>query len=136
MGKYLETNLATFRIEKGILHVAYKENVTIFLRQAMEIVSQRLAFQQGKAYPILCNIKGVRAIGKDARAYLAMEGAVLIEALALVYKAPLSEIFSKVYIKENPPIQTKMFNGETTALEFLSHLTGIELPKSCARDIE
>lgn len=123
MGKYMETYLVSFRIEKDILHVTYKENVTIFLKQAMEIVSQRLAFQQGKAYLILCNIKGVRGIGKDARAYLALEGSVLIKALALVYMAPLSEILSKVYIQESPPIQMNMFKGETTALEFLSHLT-------------
>ena len=136
MGKYLENDLASFRMEKGILYVTYKENVNIFLKQAMEIVSQRLAFQQGKAYPILCNIKGVRGIGKDARAYLAMEGSVLIKALALVYKTPLSEILSKVYIKENPSIQMKMFMVEASALEFLSHLAGIDLPKSCAEDIE
>ena len=127
----MENNLASYRMEKGILYVTYKENVTIFLKQAMEIVSQSLAFQEGKAYPILCNIKGVRGIGKDARTYLSMEGSVLIKALALVYKTPLSEILSKVYIKENPPIQTKMFMEETTALEFLSHLAGIDLPKSC-----
>jgi len=57
-----------------------------------------------------------------------MEGSVLIKALALVYKTPLSEILSKVYIKENPPIQMKMFMGEASALEFLSHLAGIDLP--------
>src|SRR5690606_35149037 len=126
MGKYLEHDLASFRIEKGILHINYKENVTIFLRDAMEVVAQRLVFQEGKAYPILCHIKGVVNIGKDARKYLAMEGSILIRALALVSNTPLSDILSKVYMKANPAIQIKMFTEEIKALEFLSQWVDID----------
>src|SRR5690554_3543673 len=120
MKKYVENNFAFFRLEKGILHLSYKEDVSLLLRSAMEIVAQRLIFQQGKAYPILCNMRGVRYISLNAQKYFAVEGSLLIMALALVSKPPLAMVYTKLYIKEAPPIKMKMFTEEVLALEFLS----------------
>ena len=128
MRKYIENNLASFQLENGILYIIYKENITIRLLEAMEIVAQRLTLQQDKPYPILCNIKGVRDIARDASAYLAVEGTVLIKALALVYKTPLSKIFSKLYIDESLPVKMELFTDETKALEFL-------IPFSCSTSV-
>lgn len=119
MKKYEENEFASFRLENGILHIVYKENVNLFLGDAMKVVAQRLTFQQGKAYPILCNIRGLREISKEARGYFAVEGTLLINALAFVSKTPLSTIFTKIYINDISPFRIKMFTDETSALEFL-----------------
>lgn len=119
MNKYVENDFALFRLENGILHIVYKENVSLFLRDAMKVVAQRLILQQGKAYPILCNIRGLKDVSRDARGYLAVEGTLLISALAFVSKTPLSTLFTKIYINDISPFRIKMFTDERSALEFL-----------------
>lgn len=124
MKKYAENNFASYRLEKGILHIVYKENVNLFLRGAMEVVAQRLVFQQGRAYPILCNIRGLREMGQDAQRYLAVEGAQLIKALALISRTPLAIMFTKLYIDEMPSIPMGTFTEEYLAMEFLNPFAG------------
>lgn len=120
MKKYVENNFASFLLEKGILHICYKEDVSLLLRGAMEIVAQRLILQQGKAYPVLCHIRGLREVSRDAQKYLAVEGSLLIKALALVYTPPLSRVFFLLYLQNFPPIPIKIFTEEARALEFLA----------------
>ena len=119
MKKHVENDFASFRLENGILQIVYKENVNLFLRDAMKVVAQRLSLQQGEAYPILCNIRGLRDISRDARGYFAVEGTLLIRALAFVSKSPLYNMYTKLYINDIPPIRIKMFTDERSALEFL-----------------
>src|SRR5690606_5473828 len=104
MKKYAENNFVSYKLEKGILHIVYKEDVNLFLKGAMEVVAQRLVFQQGMAYPILCNIRGLRDMEQDAQSYLAVEGTQLIKALALISRTPLSIMFTKLYMDEIPSI--------------------------------
>jgi hypothetical protein len=119
MKKHVENDCASFRLENGILHIVFKENVSLLLRDAIKIVAQRLLLQQGKTYPILCNIRGLRDISRNARGYFAVEGTLLVSALALVSKSPLSSMFTKLYINDVPPIRIKMFTDESSAMEFL-----------------
>jgi len=120
MEKFVENNFATYKLERGIIHIIYKEDASLSLRNAMEVVAQRLIFQQGMAYPILCNLSGLKSIKWDAKRYLAVEGSTLIKALAFVSRTPLSIIFTKLYMKEAPPIEIGVFTEEIKALEFLS----------------
>lgn len=117
----IENDFASFWIKRGILFFVYKDDVDIHLSAAVQIVSDRLKFQKGKTYPVLCDTRGVKSIDMDARRYFAKEGSVFIKAVALVSDTPLSRIFSEAYIKGNrPPIPTGIFNENSEALEFLS----------------
>lgn len=124
MQKYVENDYAFFWVNNDVLHILYKENVSILLDVAMRVLADRLHIQQGKPYPILCNITGVVDMDKDARRFFASEGSVLIKALALISTDPMSHIFSRVYLNDNPPIQIKIFTEESRALEFLSQFVG------------
>ncbi|WP_338356907.1 hypothetical protein [Yeosuana marina] len=116
-----ENDFASFWIKRGVLFFIYKEDVDINLPIAMQIVSDRLKLQKGKAYPVLCDIRGVKNIDMNARRYFAAEGSIFIKAVALISDTPLSHIFSEIYVKGNtPPIPTKIFNEDTEALTFLS----------------
>ncbi|MFY0712636.1 hypothetical protein J1D01_03085 [Seonamhaeicola sp. NFXS20] len=120
----LENNYASFWLKGGILFFVYKEHVDILLSDAMAILSDRLKLQKGKAYPVLCDIRGVRSIDMDARRYLAAEGSVFIKAIALVSDTPLSLIFSKIYVTGNtPPIPTEVHTTYDDAIRFLSGFT-------------
>lgn len=116
-----ENDFASFWIKRGILFFIYKENVEINLPAAMQIVSDRLNLQKGKAYPVLCDIRGVKNIDMNARRYFETEGSVFIKAVALISDTPLSSVFSEIYVKGNtPPIPTKIFDQDTEALRYLS----------------
>ncbi len=120
MKNHVENEYAKFWIEKGILYFVYKNGISIDLSVATKVVEDRLLLQQGKAYLIFCDMRGVKSINKSARDYLAIEGSVLIKAVALLVNNPLTNTISGFYIKtSNPTITTQVFTEEEDALKFL-----------------
>lgn len=121
MENSFENEYAEYYIDNGVVRFIYKQNLTIQLAGAMEIVSDRLQLQKGKAYPILCDIRGIIDITKDARRYLATEGSSLTKAVAFISDNPLSQILTDLYLLANmPPIPTKVVSNELEGMEFLS----------------
>lgn len=121
MNNLIENDYAKFWIEKDILFFVYKNGVTIDLKASMEIVKDRLLLQQGKSFLIFCDIRGIKTIDKNARNYLAIEGSVLIEAVAVLSNTPLTITISDFYIKTSvPSITTKEFIEKSDAFLFLN----------------
>ncbi|SRX74736.1 DUF7793 family protein [Aequorivita antarctica] len=117
---HFENNYATYTIVEGILNIRYHIGVFINLSAAVEIVKDRLVLQQGQSYPALCDMRGVREVNKSARDYFAMEGSVLLKAVAFVVEPPVSDAISKFYLFANkPPIPTKAFYTIENAENFL-----------------
>ena len=98
MKRFVETEIATMWIEKDILFFIWKEQAYIDLSGAKKVVAQRIRLQQGKPYHILCSLKGLKNVDKDAWRYLANEGTGLIKCLVLVATTPLEQAFSKFII--------------------------------------
>ncbi|TGV01406.1 hypothetical protein EM932_15850 [Flavivirga rizhaonensis] len=123
---HIENEYAKFWIEKDILHFVYKNGISIDQSVAMKVVEDRLLLQQGKTLSILCDMRGVKKINKSARNYLALEGSILIKAVALLVNNPLSSTISGFYIKtSNPAIITQVFTDEKEALKFLNNQVDI-----------
>ena len=115
MKKSFENEYAEYGIDNGIVRFTYKQNIAIQLAGAMEIVSDRLKLQKGRAYPILCDIRGIIDINKDARR------SSLTIAVAFISDNPLSQILTDLYMLANmPPIPTKIVSNELEGLQFLS----------------
>jgi len=117
-----ENEFAIFWIENNILLFEYKSNVIINLLAAEHIVADRIQIQNGKAYPILCDISGIVDSDKAARDYLAQHGSVLTKAVAIVVtdQKSLSFLMITFYLKiSKPQVPTKLFTDKMTALEFL-----------------
>ncbi len=120
MKNSFENEYAEYCIDNGVVLFVYKQNIAIELAGAMEIVSDRLKLQKGKAYPILCDIRGIKDINKDARRYLATEGSLLTKAVAFISDTPLSQMLTDLYLIANiPPIPTKVVGNELEGMEFL-----------------
>ncbi|AUP78705.1 DUF7793 family protein [Flavivirga eckloniae] len=118
---YIENEYAKYWIEKNILYFVYKDGLSIDLSIAIKVVEDRLFLQQGEAFLILCDMRGIKSINKSARNYLAVEGSVLIKAVALLINTPLTNAISGFYIKtSNPTIVTKAFTEKEDALKFLN----------------
>ena len=116
----IKNNHACLHVKGGILFFKYKDHTHIGLRQAIEIVSARMQLQKGVSYPILCDIRGIKVIDKDARRYLAKEGSLYSKAVALIVDTPVSESISNLFLKtNNPSVPTKIFKNEEEGLQFL-----------------
>ncbi len=117
---YIENSYASYKFMDGIVYIRYHIGITIDFNAAVRIVEDRLVLQEGQAFPVLCDIRGVKDINKSARDYLAMEGSTLIKAVAFIVEPPLSEVMSKFYLKASkPPIPTKSFQSMDEAKEYL-----------------
>ena len=117
---YFENEYAHFWIRNSILFFEYKPNVVIDLTVAQRIVADRIQIQNEKAYPILCDIRGVVDSNKSARDYLAQSGSVLTKAVSLLGHQSISLIITSFYLKiGKPSVPTKLFTDESAALAFL-----------------
>ncbi|SHM89448.1 DUF7793 family protein [Flavobacterium chilense] len=117
---FYENDFAQFWITDGILFFEYKPNTTIDLRVAECVVTDRIQFQNEKAYPILCDIRGVVATEKAGRDHLAQSGSILTKAVALILHEKVSLIISTFYVEiSKPSVPTQIFTKEDLALTYL-----------------
>jgi hypothetical protein len=92
----------------------------IDLIAAKLVVADRIMIQNEKAYPVLCDIRGVIDSDKAARDYLAKSGSVLTKAVSLLGNDTISLAITSFYLRINKPrVPTKIFTEELSALIFL-----------------
>ena len=116
----LENEYAKFWIENGVLFFEYKTGVVLDLEAAKLIVSDRLRVQDGKAYPVFCDARGIKDWNKAARDYLAKEGSYLITKVGLLVDTPLSLMTLNFYLTINKPlVPTQIFTDKIAALQYL-----------------
>ena len=115
-----ENPFAKFWTHQGILFFKYKQGVFINLEVAQLIVADRLYFQNERAYPILCDIRGVTGIDKAGRDYSANYGSTLTKAVALLCDELVLNTIGLFYLNVNKPSSpTQVFMDETAALHYL-----------------
>lgn len=121
MSFFLENDFATYHIRDGILRINYRQGISIDLPTAILIVEDRMALQEGLPYPVLCDIRGIHEVDKSARDYLAIEGSVLVTAVAFLIEPTVSRVLSEFFLRiHNPPIPSKAFTDREAALAFLA----------------
>lgn len=115
-----DNEYASFWIEQQLLFFEYKKGIVIDLPIAQKILSDRLLFQNEKAYPILCDVRGLQGVDKSARDYLAKSGSLMATAVALLTDAPKSNIISQFYLTvSQPSVPTQVFYHRSDAITFL-----------------
>jgi len=120
MYRYHENLYSKLWITEGVLHFVYKPIEYLDLKAARYIVRERMKYQGDKAYPILCDIRGLGDADKSARDFLALEGSTLAKAVAIVDDRDIAQAMFQVYTKRNKPIiPTLFFNDTEKALAFL-----------------
>lgn len=111
---------AHFWVEDGILHFVYKPNSLIDVEAARAVVRDRLRFQNGVSYPILCDLRLLKTANKAAREYLADHGCINALAVALLIEKEYSGTLSQAFINiSNPSVPTREFTTVPEALDFL-----------------
>ena len=116
-----ENDYASYKFSDGILIITYNKDVVIDLPAAVYVVKERLAIHEGRALPVLCDVRQIKEVNKAARSYLSIEGSILVKAVAFIVDSPVSEMLSEFYLRTNTPtIPTKAFNNFDLALKFLN----------------
>jgi hypothetical protein len=120
---YTENDFAEMWIEDGILFFIYKPGVAIDLDAAKKIVGDRVKMQNNKAYPVFCDMRGMREIDRQARDYLAKEGSGLVTFVATYTSSPVAKIIFNIFMVANQPaVPTRMFTDKGKALQCLRSL--------------
>ncbi len=123
--KKIDTELARYTLlNTGVVTVKYHPGIDINIEVARQVVVDRKAFVEGKASPILSDIRGMKFAGDPkTRAYFqskearegVLAGAMLVDS---VFTSYLANLFLRVsYKKQSFPV--KVFNDEHAALEWL-----------------
>lgn len=116
----VETLYYTQWSEDRLLCMAYVKNLDMNLEIAKYCVSKRIEFSRGISYPCLIDMTGIRSATKEARAYMAKEGAMLITACALIIKSPLSRILGNLFLViDKPAVPVKLFTDYKEARKWL-----------------
>ena len=120
--KSIETSIATFYIEDGIVYMRSKKDADINLDATKLAIKARRTLQNNKPMPVLIDTSNVWQVSDEARAYSATkEVEELSIAMALLPGSSLATIMiANFFIKINKPsIPTKMFKNEGEAIEWL-----------------
>ena len=116
----MENLYVNFWIENRILHVKYKPEIFIDIEAARIIVADRISFQKGKPYPVLCYTEGISSSNKTARDYLAIKGSILTKAVAYLAAPTVSLAMLNFFLEKNEPsVPCEIFTNEVAAKEFL-----------------
>lgn len=111
---------AEYQLNPGILFFNYKQQ-RLTLQVAQQVVRDRLHLQRNRAYPIYCDVRNIIDTHKEARDYLAREGAALTRAVAFRISGPVSESMLHFYLQRtNPHTPTQLFFKKKPALMFLN----------------
>ncbi len=115
-----ENDFAQFWVASGILFFKYKPSITIDIKVAECVVTDRIHFQNEKSYPVLCDIRGVISTDKAGRDYLAQSGSILTKAVGLIVHEKVLLTISSFYLQiSKPSVPTQIFAKEDEALVYL-----------------
>ncbi len=117
--KTLLTVHLELRLEEGILLGKWNEPF-ITLDVAKQAVEARLRFCEGSSHPALIDMRKIKSVTKEAREYLAREGAEGIRAGALLIGSPLTRMLGNIFLQINKPeVPTRLFTSEESAKQWL-----------------
>jgi hypothetical protein len=107
--------------EEGLLRGEAAPSAEQDLAQAREQAAAQRAFGVSLPRPFLMDIRGARALTREARAfYASQEAAELFSATALLVDSPLSRAIGNFFLGLNRPMMpTRLFTTEAEALAWL-----------------
>ncbi len=117
-----ETDTQTLSLGKdGIFYCVLKQDSDVTLEEARKVVAKMKEMNGGLARPTLVDIRSIRSISREARAFFAgVENAEVQKAAALIVSSSISRIVGNFFIGLNKPIvPTKLFTSEVDALNWL-----------------
>jgi hypothetical protein len=123
MKRTLETASVFFEMEDKILVITYLPTPRVTLKQAKEIVAERLVFTENKSMPLLIQNQGIVKMDKDARDYLSSDAGIAgIKCAAILVNSNFTSLTVTFFLKiTKPKLLVKTFTEKKEALTWLSN---------------
>jgi hypothetical protein len=116
----IDNQYIRIRKDGDFLYGIFADNLHVTIDIAKACVETRLALSEGRSYPQLIDVTGIKSITKEAREYLATEGTKLVKAGAFIVGSPLNKMLGNIFLFINTPeVPTKLFTDEGKAKEWL-----------------
>jgi hypothetical protein len=120
LNRKLENPYVTMWLEGEILCCKYASNLHVSLDVAKSVVEGRIFFSEGKSYPLLVDMSGIKSTTREAREYLATIGSTLAKAAALITGSSFNRMLGNVFLTiDKPAVPTRLFTNEEKAKEWL-----------------
>lgn len=121
MVKDYENEYAYYELKHDLLYIKFKPNVVIDYLGASMIIADRLKIQASKAYSVICDITNLKRIDASARRQLALDGSLLLNAVALIARNSSTFALASYYVTLNKPgVITRVFTNLEEAEIFLT----------------
>lgn len=112
---------ADLYIQDGVLFFISRPIPCFDLSVAQKSIIDRLQLQREQSFPILCDIRQMSFANLEARKYLALEGLILVDAIAFLVSPNINQRFIRFFIEVDlPAIPTAIFTSREEALQFLA----------------
>jgi hypothetical protein len=116
----MENRYMEIYLENNILYSAFKQGTEMDINVAKFCVTERIKFSNNTSYRMLIEIRGLKSVTKEAREYMAEEGAALVLAAAFIISSPLSKLLGNIFLAINrPKIPSKLFTDRSEAIKWL-----------------
>ena len=108
-------------VDKGIIHYRILPEAEVTIEDTKGYVEIQKKLTEGIKIPLLADIRGVKSITREARAYLSgEEAAALTFACALIIGSPVSRVIGNFFLGLNKPVYpTRLFTSEEKAIKWL-----------------
>ena len=105
----------------GIIRQNVVPGTDFTLQDAQETVTSMLKLSEGKVYPMLVDLTGLKSITHEARHYFGGEiTGHEARAVALLFSSVITQVIGNFFLRfNNPKVPIKLFSSETQALTWL-----------------
>ncbi|MGS2762936.1 DUF7793 family protein [Sinomicrobium sp. M5D2P9] len=115
-----ENKFARLWVHKGILFFEYKPGITLNSSISKRVLTACRKLQGKKRYPVFCDIRGVVAIEKAGRDYLAGGRLTQFKAIGFLAEDLAMHMMIRYFReKSDPGIPIRVFTNKKAALRFL-----------------
>ena len=104
-----------------VVYAEFPEGVRVDLATAVEIVTSRLEFMEGKKHYLVTDMTNVREITPEAKEYMqGPEGGLKnILGAALIASNPVSSLIANIFVKVRKDFPAKFFTNKQDAFDWI-----------------
>lgn len=116
-------SISTYHLtDRGIVIANFRQELQVDINLAKQIVSERLAFQNGEKYPVIIYLNKINP-SKEARSFMGNEGIKDITIGAFIVKNAIEKVLINFFLSiEKPPIPAKAFTNEEDAISWINKI--------------
>lgn len=106
----------------NIIFAEFSNNLTIDLRMAKELVTNRLIYTKNKKHYVVVDVSTIRGISPEAKEFMQNphNGLKNILGAAFIATNPVAILFANIFIKTQKDFDAQLFSNKEAAFEWIT----------------